>query len=70
MPLRTVSQALVGMGLDEAVLWVVPENERARALYNSEGWVAGGGSSTEQILGVTVIEIRYRRTLTASRQSA
>jgi hypothetical protein len=49
-----------------AVLWVVPENERARALYDSEGWVAGGGVSTEEILGVTVSDIRYRKPLAAS----
>ena len=51
---------------DEAVLWVVPENQRARGLYGSEGWVADGGSSTEEILGVTVNDIRYRKSLTVS----
>jgi hypothetical protein len=45
---------------------VVPENNRARGLYESEGWTADGGVTTEEILGVTVTDIRYRRTLTAA----
>jgi GNAT superfamily N-acetyltransferase len=61
--LHRVTQALIDLGYDEAVLWVVPENARARALYESEGWVADGGRATEEILGVTVTDIRYRRPL-------
>jgi len=64
--LRRVTEALVAMGYEEAVLWVVPENQRARALYESEGWVADGGRSTEEILGVTVTDIRYRKPLVVS----
>ncbi len=64
--LRGVTERLVSMGYDEVVLWVVPENERARALYESEGWVADGGVSTEDILGVTVTDIRYRKSLVAT----
>jgi len=63
--LRRVTEALTAMRYEEAVLWVVPENERARALYESEGWVADGGVSTEVILGVTVTDIRYRKPLLA-----
>lgn len=59
--LRSVTDRLISMGHEEAVLWVVPENERARALYDSEGWVPDGGISTEEILGVTVTDIRYRK---------
>lgn len=61
--LHRVTQALIGMGFEEAVLWVVPENQRARALYESDGWVADGGTATEEILGVTVTDIRYRKPL-------
>jgi GNAT superfamily N-acetyltransferase len=60
---RAVTERLRAMGFIEAVLWVVPENERARALYESEGWAADGGESTEDILGVTVTDMRYRRSL-------
>jgi GNAT superfamily N-acetyltransferase len=61
--LHRVTDALIATGYREAVLWVVPQNERARALYESEGWVADGAVSTEEILGVTVTDIRYRRPL-------
>jgi ribosomal protein S18 acetylase RimI-like enzyme len=62
---RRVTEALRALGYDEAVLWVVPENQRARALYESEGWAADGAESTDDIMGVTVTDIRYRRSLTS-----
>jgi ribosomal protein S18 acetylase RimI-like enzyme len=58
-----VTEDLIAMGFQDAVLWVAPQNERARALYESEGWVADGGETSESILGVNVTEIRYRRPL-------
>ena len=61
--LRQVTDELVALGYSEAVLWVVPENARARALYESEGWTADGSSSVEEILGVTVTDIRYHKPL-------
>jgi GNAT superfamily N-acetyltransferase len=61
--LHDVNHALIALGYDEAVLWVVPENGRARSLYESDGWSADGGVSTEDILGVTVTDIRYRKSL-------
>lgn len=61
--LHRVTDGLTAMGYQDAVLWVVPQNERARALYESEGWVADGGETSESILGVTVTAIRYRRPL-------
>jgi ribosomal protein S18 acetylase RimI-like enzyme len=63
--LRRATEALREMGYEEAVLWVVPENDRARALYESEGWVADGDIATDDVLGVTVSEVRYRRSLLA-----
>lgn len=63
--LQQVTRALAAMGYREAVLWVVPQNVRARALYESEGWVEDGGVSSEEILGVNVTDIRYRRPLVA-----
>lgn len=64
--LRRSTDALVGLGFQEAVLWVVPQNTRARGLYEAEGWAADGAEATDEILGVTVSEVRYRRTLTAT----
>jgi len=65
--LRSVMEALVATGYREAVLWVVPQNDRARALYESEGWVPDGGMAIEDIMGVTVTDIRYRTVLSAAR---
>ena len=66
--LREATLRLSALGFAEAVLWVVPENDRARSLYESEGWAADGASASEDIRGpaggVTVVEIRYRRRLT------
>ena len=64
--LRRATDELAALGYDDAVLWVLPENARARALYESEGWTADGGVATEEILGVTVTDIRYRKSLAAS----
>jgi ribosomal protein S18 acetylase RimI-like enzyme len=61
--LRNVTTALTAMKFREAVLWVVPENVRARALYEAEGWTEDGGVRTEEVLGATVAEVRYRRQL-------
>ncbi len=61
--LNRATDWLVDLGHAEAVLWVVPENARARALYESEGWVSDGAVATEEIHGVTVTDIRYRKRL-------
>ena len=65
--LHEVTTALTAMMFREAVLWVVPENARARALYEAEGWTEDGGVQTEDVLGATVREIRYRRPLAVRR---
>lgn len=65
--LRRSTEALVAMGFREAVLWVLPENDRARSLYESEGWVPDGGVSTDDVMGVTVTDIRYRTLFPAVR---
>ena len=63
--LRSATDALVADGYRDAVLWVVPENARARRLYESEGWADDHAIATEDILGVTVRDMRLRKTLTA-----
>ncbi|MDP9405843.1 MAG: GNAT family N-acetyltransferase, partial [Actinomycetota bacterium] len=50
-------------GFHDAVLWVHPDNARARAFYEAAGWAADGAERREQVLGVDVPEVRYRRTL-------
>ncbi len=61
--LREATASLAQLGYVEAVLWVVPENTRARSLYESEGWIADGGIATEEVLGATVTDIRYHTRL-------
>jgi hypothetical protein len=43
------------------VLWVVPENRRARQLYAAAGWNEDGATRDDEVLGVTVRDVRYRR---------
>src|SRR5688500_17039624 len=61
--LAAVTQQLRSDGFASAVLWVVPGNERARALYESGGWTAEGHAREEDVLGVVVEDMRYRRDL-------
>jgi len=61
--LQRATESLAELGHTEAVLWVVPQNERARALYESEGWTADGATTNEEMLGVVVTEMRYVRSL-------
>lgn len=62
--LRAVTDELVRQGFKSLVLWVVPDNTRARRLYESEGWTVDGVSRDEEVLGVVVTEVRYRLHLT------
>ena len=64
--LVAATRALTGLGYLDAILWVVRDNERARRLYESEGWAADGGIVTEETFGVTVTEVRYTRSLATS----
>lgn len=58
-----VHAALADAGHREAVLWVVPQNERARRFYARHGWAPDGAAKTDTVQGVTVDEVRYRRRL-------
>ena len=49
-------------GYSSATLWVLEDNPRARRFYEREGWILDGGRREEEILGVTVAEVRYRIT--------
>jgi len=63
--LQSATHELGRLGYTEAILWVIPENARARRLYEAAGWSADGGQQTQEVLGVTVNEVRYRRSLAA-----
>jgi ribosomal protein S18 acetylase RimI-like enzyme len=47
---------------EDVVLWVLEKNERARRFYERLGFRADGLTKSETADGVTVNELRYRRT--------
>jgi GNAT superfamily N-acetyltransferase len=61
--LSVATDRLREVGYVEAVLWVVPDNRRARCLYESEGWCDDEFRRDDEVFGVVVPEMRYRRLL-------
>lgn len=61
--LSAVQQTLVADGYPEAVLWVLPGNARARALYERHGWVTEPVVQDIDVMGVQVTVQRLRRPL-------
>jgi ribosomal protein S18 acetylase RimI-like enzyme len=47
-------------GFDEAVLWVLEDNPRARRFYEAGGWIHDGGHKVEPIGELEAHEVRYR----------
>lgn len=50
-------------GFVAAVVWVHPDNVRARRFYEAAGWTLEGTERTEDFSGHAIPEIRYHRTL-------
>ncbi|HEY7069543.1 MAG TPA: GNAT family N-acetyltransferase [Acidimicrobiales bacterium] len=61
--LRAATADLARQGFQHLVLWVVPDNQRARGLYESEGWTFDDVSRDEEMFGVAVTVVRYSRPL-------
>jgi GNAT superfamily N-acetyltransferase len=61
--LAAAQAELARLGYAEAVLWVLPDNARARRFYEVAGWATDGTQRTSEVLGVVVPEVRYRRRL-------
>jgi ribosomal protein S18 acetylase RimI-like enzyme len=61
--LAAAQAELARLGYTEAVLWVLPDNARARRFYQIAGWTTDGTQRTSEVLGVVVPEARYRRRL-------
>lgn len=64
--LRDMTAELAELGYREAVLWVVPQNDRARRFYESEEWRDDHLRRDDEVFGVVVPEMRYRRALPTS----
>lgn len=63
---RVVLRRLVERGFQTATLWVLERNVRGRRFYERQGWVldtSPGSRTTEEIGGVELVEVRYRRDL-------
>ncbi len=56
-------QRLREHGYDEATLWVLSQNRRARRFYEGAGWEHDGFEKTDQFGGNQVTEVRYRKSL-------
>jgi GNAT superfamily N-acetyltransferase len=55
--------ALRDAGFDEAILWVLDTNSRARRFYEAAGWHADGAGKQDGTRGFVLSEVRYRRPL-------
>ena len=51
------------LGHQQAVLWVLEDNPRARRFYEHAGWTTDGTRRPIEVFGVSVPEIRYAKTL-------
>jgi len=64
---RALAEAAIGrmveLGYEDAVLWVLPENRRARRFYEIGGWQCDEVERTQTVWGVDLAEVRYRRRL-------
>jgi hypothetical protein len=53
-------------GFEEAVLWVLDDNPRARRFYELAGWRLNGAVKEDTFLDTPVREVRYRIALAPS----
>ncbi len=61
--LNAVHTRAAAHGFDTLRLWVLEDNPRARRFYERAGYVADGAVQADDYDGVSVPEVRYRRTL-------
>ena len=54
---------LFASGFSEAILWVLAGNERAMRFYEQDGWLPDGARRTQEVQGLQLDELRYRRQL-------
>ena len=54
---------------DEATLWVLEDNARARRFYEIAGWSPDGAVKENAWFDVSVIEVRYRKSFARSSRS-
>lgn len=57
---------LIDAGFDQATLWVLDSNARARRFYEAGGWSADGAIMQDESRGFLLTEVRYRKELSES----
>jgi ribosomal protein S18 acetylase RimI-like enzyme len=68
--LDTAARELSALGYRSALLWVLADNQRARAFYERAGWHADGGTKLATFGGREVTEVRYRIALDRAGRAA
>jgi GNAT superfamily N-acetyltransferase len=61
--MRAALDELHDLGMREAILWVLRDNRRARAFYESLGWCQDGRAASDTYGGVELEALCYRRAL-------
>jgi GNAT superfamily N-acetyltransferase len=54
---------LAARGHRSAVLWLLEGNARGERFYRADGWAPDGERRSAEVWGLTVTEVRFRRTL-------
>jgi GNAT superfamily N-acetyltransferase len=54
---------LLSKGFQRAYLWLLKGNIRGDSFYRKHGWITDGITRTDTIWGVSIEEVRYRRSL-------
>jgi ribosomal protein S18 acetylase RimI-like enzyme len=61
--LEAVEDALRAQSYEEATLWVLEDNPRARRFYERQGWTLDGARELFELWDVSPPELRYRKRL-------
>lgn len=59
--IRHAEQKLWARGFQSVALWVLEQNNLARAFYVKCGYAEEGGRKTEEMAGAKLVELRFRK---------
>jgi GNAT superfamily N-acetyltransferase len=61
--IQTAEDRLRELGHEDAILWVLEDNPRARRFYEAAGWLHDGNRRPIEVFGIEVPEVRYAKPL-------
>lgn len=61
--LKAAEERLREQGFEDAILWVLHTNARARRFYEAAGWRHDGTTQTLTLQDAKLLEVRYRKEL-------